>query len=157
MKFVYYPFLVNINAKRLLFVGGGQVAARKIKALLPMEPAIRIIAPRINDGLLALAAAGTIEILEREAREDDLEQCDYAFLCTDNRERNATLAARAKELRVPVNVADDPQLCDFHLPAVHMDADAALVISVSTQGKSPSLARRLRDRIGELLRTGELL
>lgn len=156
MKLVYYPFLVNINARQLLFVGGGKVAARKIKALLPMEPHIKVIAPCINDEVLALAAAGTIEIVEREAREEDLEHCDYAFLCTDNRERNAALAARAKELRVPVNVADDPWLCDFHLPAVHMDEDASLVISVSTQGKSPSLARRLRDRIGELLHKGEL-
>lgn len=156
MKLAYYPFLVNINAKRLLFVGGGQVAARKIKSLLPMEPHIKVIAPRIDDELFALAAAGTIEILEREAREEDLEHCDYAFLCTDNRERNAALAARAKELRVPVNVADNPWLCDFHLPAVHINEDAALVISVSTQGNNPSLARRLRDRIGELLHKGEL-
>lgn len=156
MKLVYYPFLVNINAKRLLFVGGGQVAARKIKALLPMEPGITVIAPHINNELLALAAAGTIEIIEREACEDDLDHCDYAFLCTDNRECNATLATHAKARRIPVNVADDPGRCDFHLPAVHIDEDAALVISVSTQGKSPSLARRLRDRIGELLGKGEL-
>ncbi|MBD1399842.1 NAD(P)-dependent oxidoreductase [Pelovirga terrestris] len=156
MKLVYYPFLIHISGKRLLFVGGGKVAARKIGALLPMEPAIRVIAPRIDDELRALAAAGTIETIEREAREDDLNHCDYAFLCTDKRERNAALAAWAKELRVPVNVADDPWLCDFHLPAVHMDEDAGLVISVSTQGKSPSLARRLRDRIGELLDKGGL-
>lgn len=156
MKFVYYPFLININVKRLLFAGGGQVAARKIKTLLPMEPSIRVIAPRINDELQALAAAGTIEVVEREAREEDLEHCDYAFLCTDNRERNATLAVRCKELRVPVNVADDPWLCDFHLPAVHIDEESSLVISVSTQGKSPSLARRLRDRIRDLLQQGVL-
>jgi siroheme synthase-like protein len=156
VKFVYYPFLININAKRLLFVGGGQVAARKIKSLLPMEPSIRVIAPRVNDELRVLATAGTIEIVEREAREDDLENCDYAFLCTDNRERNATLAARGKELRIPVNVADDPWLCDFHLPAVHIDEASSLVISVSTQGKNPSLARRLRDRIRDLLQQGEL-
>lgn len=156
MKLAYYPFLINISGKRLLFVGGGQVARRKINALLPMAPHICVIAPRIDAELRNLAAAGTIEIVEREAQEDDLEHCDYAFLCTDNRERNATLAARAKELRLPVNVADDPWLCDFHLPAVHTDEDAGLVISVSTQGKSPSLARRLRDRIGELLHKGEL-
>ncbi|ADU66417.1 siroheme synthase [Desulfurispirillum indicum S5] len=156
MKLVYYPFLVNINAKRLLFIGGGTVAARKINALLPMEPAIRVVAPRVCDELRALAAAQTIEVIEREGLETDLEQCDYAFLCTDNRERNAALAAHAKGLRVPVNVADDPWLCDFHLPAVHIDEDASLVVSVSTQGKSPTTARKLRDRIRDLLNRGEL-
>ena len=156
MTFGYYPFLININAKRLLFIGGGTVATRKIRALLPMEPAIRVIAPRISDDLQTLAAAGALEIVEREAREEDLEHCDYAFLCTNIRERNAVLAARGKELRVPVNVADDPGLCDFHLPAVHMDEDAGLVISVSTQGENPSLARTLRDRIRELLQQGAL-
>ncbi|WP_027390367.1 precorrin-2 dehydrogenase/sirohydrochlorin ferrochelatase family protein [Chrysiogenes arsenatis] len=149
MKLVYYPFLFNINAKRLLFIGGGQVAERKINVLLPMAPSIRVIAPRISDVLRALAEAGAIEVVEREASESDLEQCDFIFLCTDQRECNALFAARAKALRIPVNVADNPDACDFHLPAVCIDPATSVVVSVSTQGKNPSLARQVRDRIRE--------
>lgn len=151
MSFSYYPFMMNINGKRLVFIGGGRVAERKIKSLMRMKPLIRVIAPDVTDSIKELG----VEIFERRAEASDLAGADFVFICTDDRDANAALTAEAKRLKIPVNTADDPESCDFHMPAVLLDEAAGTLISVSTGGDNPAKAKKLRDKLADLLKKGD--
>ncbi len=151
MKLSYYPFLVNIRGKRLVFIGGGKVAERKISSLSRMEPEIRVIAPSVTDGIRDNIR---VEKVLKPASAEDIRGADFLFICTDDRELNREFAIEAKIKNIPVNVADDPDMSDFHLPAVYVEEDTGTVVSVSTQGQEPSFSKKLRDRIAAFLEKG---
>jgi siroheme synthase-like protein len=155
MSLAYFPFLFNINGRKLLFIGGGRVAERKINAMLPMNPEITVITAEAAEGIAALAAENKITLTIKYAETEDIADCGFLFLCTNNKDLNARLARLARQKGIPVNVADDPSLCDFHLPAVHITEEGTL-FSVSTQGENPPEAKRLRDRLKALTESGEL-
>ncbi|QAR33446.1 bifunctional precorrin-2 dehydrogenase/sirohydrochlorin ferrochelatase [Geovibrio thiophilus] len=152
MKLSYFPLSVNIRGKRLVFIGGGKVAERKIASLIRMEPKIRVIAPSATEGIMNNEG---IETILRVASAEDMRGADFLFICTDDKEVNRELAIEAKIKNIPVNVADDPDMSDFHMPAVYADMDTGTVVSVSTQGQEPSFSKKLRDKIAVFLEKGE--
>jgi precorrin-2 dehydrogenase/sirohydrochlorin ferrochelatase len=151
MSFSYFPFLMKIDGKKLIFIGGGKVAERKVKSLKRMNPKITVIAPEIADGIKELG----VEVHERNAEIIDLSGADFAFICTNDRKLNELMANEAKRLGIPVNIADDPDFCDFHMPAVLLNETEGTLISVSTGGDDPSKAKKVRDRLANLLKKGE--
>ncbi len=140
-----YPVNLDIGGKRCLVVGGGRVAARKIKALLLCGGVVQIISPHGSKEITRLAQAGEIEWLQRTYRAGDAQDAFLIFAATDDPQVQKKIAEDAARYHVLVNSAGEPELSDFHVPAKIRRRD--FVIAVSTGGGSPALALLLKDQL----------
>ncbi len=141
----YYMVCLDLNGKRCLVVGGGRVAHEKATGLLDCGAHVTVVAPDVEDALAALP----IEIARRPFRRSDVIGEFLVIAATNDRFVNASVSAVCVEADVPCNVADDPELCSFILPAI-VRRDP-IVVGVSTGGASPALAQRIRDDVDDLL------
>jgi len=142
---VYYPIFLNVKDKRCVVVGGGQVALRKVNILLEHGADVFAISPEICTGLEELVGSGEICALVREYRPGDLKEAFVAIAATDNNEINLQVVAEARRKSVIVNVVDDADNSDFIVPSRLRRGD--ITVAVSTGGKSPALARKIRTRL----------
>src|SRR5213593_3964431 len=140
-----YPVVLDLAGRPVLVVGGGAVAERKVEGLLEASASITVVSPRVSARLARLADDGHISVRLRSYRRSDLRGIAVVFAATDKRGVNAAVAADARRRRVWVNAADDPDHCDFILPSVLRRG--SLLISVTTGGRSPALARVVREEI----------
>lgn len=141
----HYPINLNLNSETCLIIGGGPVAERKVESLLEYGAAVRVISPAMTPMLSELASQGRIEHVESEYRPEHLGGALLVIGATDDRDVNKRISADARARGMLVNIVDDPELCTFYVPASVRRGD--LIISISTCGKSPSMARRLREEI----------
>lgn len=140
-----YPIHLALEGSRVLVVGGGGVAERRVDRLLRAGARVRLVSPDVTPALADLRDKGAVEHRARPFEPADLDGVVLAFAATDDPAVNHRVADEARASGVLVNVADDPLFCDFTLPAcVIRDA---LVISVSTNARSPGLAAALRRRL----------
>jgi uroporphyrin-III C-methyltransferase/precorrin-2 dehydrogenase/sirohydrochlorin ferrochelatase len=142
---VGHPVFLDLRGEPVVVIGGGAVAERKVAGLLDSGARVTVIAPRVTPGLGARAEQGMIALRLRPYEPGDLAGCRLAYAATDDGEVNRTVRAEARERKVWLNVADQPELCDFTVPAVVRQGD--LTVAVSTNGASPALARRIRERL----------
>ena len=140
-----YPMFVDLAGREVLVVGGGEVALRKIEALLQAGARVRVHARELHPQLVALQAQGRLERLEGDFDEAWLAQARLLVVATDDAGFNARLAALADARGLFVNVVDDAGLSSFQVPAV-IDR-APLQLAISSGGAAPMLARRLRERL----------
>ncbi|WP_245690451.1 precorrin-2 dehydrogenase/sirohydrochlorin ferrochelatase family protein [Sporolituus thermophilus] len=145
MALPYYPVNLNLAGRRCAVIGGGAVAARKVLALLAAGAAVTVVSPAVTAELAALAAAGQITHIERPYWPGAIENFFIVICATDDPDVNRQAAEEGRAKGALVNVADAPELCDFTVPSQIVRGD--LVITVSTGGKSPALARRLRQEL----------
>ncbi len=145
----YFPIFLRLEGERCVVIGGGDVAERKVAALLAAGARVMVVAPQLTDELGARARRGEIAHLARFYRPGDLVAARLAFDATDDVDLHAELARDAAAAGVPLNVADRPEWCGFILPALAQRGD--LIVAVSTGGGSPALAQRLRDDIAALM------
>ena len=145
----YLSISVNLAGRRCVVVGGGEVAGRKVAALLEAGARVCVISPQLTAELQRLASISAVEHLARDWRSEDLKDCLLAFAATDDPEVHRAIAEEARALRVPINVADEPELCDFIVPSVVRRGD--LQIAISTSGASPALASRIRRDLQEIV------
>jgi uroporphyrin-III C-methyltransferase/precorrin-2 dehydrogenase/sirohydrochlorin ferrochelatase len=152
----YFPIFFDLSGQKVLVVGGGDVALRKISLLERTHASITVVAPDVAPKLLARAAAGTLKLAVREFEPADLDGVRLVIVATSRRSVNRWIANLSESRNIPVNVVDDPEASRFIVPAI-IDRDPVLV-AVSTGGTSPVLARRLRERLEALIpaRIGEL-
>ena len=143
MKFL--PIFLDIKQRPCLVVGGGEVAARKASQLISAQGKVTILAPSINDELLALLDKGEIEHIPEEFSENYLDTCVLVIAATDHASVNEAVSKLAQARNLPVNVVDNPTLCSFIMPSV-VNRDP-VQIAISTGGASPVLARLLRARL----------
>ncbi len=142
----FYPLFLNIKDRHCLVVGGGEVAERKIADLLDDDAKVHVISPETTETISELAKTGKITYEARDYREGDVRKSHtLVFATTDDHHKNQLVYGDAKKVRVPINVVDDPTLCDFYVPSVVSRGD--LKIAVSTAGKSPALAKHIRKRL----------
>jgi uroporphyrin-III C-methyltransferase/precorrin-2 dehydrogenase/sirohydrochlorin ferrochelatase len=152
----YFPVFFDLTGQKVLIVGGGEVALRKISLLERTGALITVVAPYITPELLDRAAAGKLNLVNREFSPDDLHGARLVIVATSRRAVNRWIASLSESRNIPVNVVDDLEASRFIVPAI-IDRDPVLV-AVSTGGSSPVLARRLRERLEALIpaRIGEL-
>jgi uroporphyrin-III C-methyltransferase/precorrin-2 dehydrogenase/sirohydrochlorin ferrochelatase len=152
----YFPVFFDLTGQKVLVVGGGEVALRKISLLERTGALITVVAPEIAPELMARAASGTLKLAIREFEPLDLDGVRLVIVATSRRAVNRWIANLSESRNIPVNVVDDAQASRFIVPAI-IDRDPVLV-AVSTGGTSPVLARRLRERLEALIpgRIGEL-
>jgi len=141
----YYPIFLNIRGKRCVVVGGGPVALRKVKALLEHEANVEVISPELCPELSQLAKSRAIQVLQKNYNGGDLQGAFIAIAATDDGEINNKVAEEARAKGVLVNVVDDSEHSDFIVPSQLRRGD--ITIAVSTAGKSPALARKIRTRL----------
>ncbi len=144
-----YPVVLRLSGRRVLVVGGGGVAARKVEGLLAAGAAVTVVAPMVVAELRDLAARGDIAVAARPYRSGDLAGAWLVLTATDDAATQQQVFDDAEAAGIWVNAADDPQRCSFFLPAVHRREP--VLVAVSTQGTSPALAAWLRDRLAGAL------
>lgn len=144
-----YPMMVDLTERRAVVVGGGSVAERKVRRLLQAGAAVRVVSPAATPAIERWAAAGRLRLLRRPARAGDLDGALLVLVATDDPTVNRRMAAAAARRGALVNVADDPAACGFLVPSVLRRGD--LTVAVSTGGGSPALAKRLRERLADML------
>lgn len=141
----YYPVFLDIEGRKCVVVGGGQVAARKAKSLTEAGARVRVVGSEFCASLLRLAEKGKVVLDRKRFQARDLDGAFLAIACTDDSKVNERVHAAARGRRILVNVADSPGLCDFIVPSVV--SRGALRIAISTSGVSPALARRIREEL----------
>jgi precorrin-2 dehydrogenase/sirohydrochlorin ferrochelatase len=141
----YYPIFLDIKSRRCVVCGGGTVACRKVEALLRAGARVDVVAPAVCPELTAMAARGLVTIIQREYRAGDLDTAFVVVAATDDREANRRIAEDARRGRCLINAVDDASCSDFIVPSTVNRGD--LTIAVSTAGRSPAMARKLRTRL----------
>ncbi len=141
----HYPVSLDLKGRRCVVVGGGAVAERKAEALVEFGAAVLVASPSLTSRLTELASGGQIEHIDSGYREELLNGAFLVIGATDDRETNRRISCDAQRRGILVNIVDDPELCTFFVPACIRRGD--LVIGVSTSGKSPAMARRLREEL----------
>jgi uroporphyrin-III C-methyltransferase / precorrin-2 dehydrogenase / sirohydrochlorin ferrochelatase len=141
----YYSVALNLAGRRCLVVGGGPVAARKLDALAEADAQIVVVAPNISTRMAAAARRHGVTVAERRFQESDLDGVFVVIAATNDRMVNQAVADAARARGILVNSADDPANCDFVLPAVVRRGNVH--VAVTTGGRSPALARHLRERL----------
>ncbi len=144
-----YPINLDVRGKRVVVVGGGPVAERKVRGLLEAGAAVAVISPAVTPALAELAGTATIAIERRAYERGDLRGATLAFAATDDAEANAAVVDEARAAAILVDDVTAPERSDFSTPAVHRSGP--LVVGVDTSGLSPSLAGRVRDEIARML------
>jgi precorrin-2 dehydrogenase/sirohydrochlorin ferrochelatase len=145
-----YPIcLIGLEHQPTIVVGGGQVAARKVLGLLDAGAHVKVIAPRLAPALCALAAAGLINVCERDYHPGDLAGAFLVIAATDDPAVNQHVWAEARQCRSLINVVDDPTHSNFIVPAQVRRGEVN--IAITTGGASPALARRLRERLEHVI------
>jgi uroporphyrin-III C-methyltransferase / precorrin-2 dehydrogenase / sirohydrochlorin ferrochelatase len=152
----YFPAFFDLTAQKVLIVGGGEVALRKLALLTRSGAKVTVVAPQMLPEFSEQAADGKIRVVLREFVADDLDGARLVIVATARRAVNRWIAALSEARGIPVNVVDDREASRFIVPAL-IDRDPVLV-AISTGGASPVLARRLRERLEALIpkRFGEL-
>jgi uroporphyrin-III C-methyltransferase/precorrin-2 dehydrogenase/sirohydrochlorin ferrochelatase len=145
----YFPLFLDVEGRDVLLVGGGEVAARKIRLLLESGARPKVIAQALGDTVAEFATQGRVVHAGMTYDTSQLAGCTLAIAATDDRALNRRVAADAEAAGIPCNVVDDPDASRFIVPSIVNRAP--VTVAVSTGGAAPVLARRLRERIETLL------
>jgi len=141
----YLPIFIQIKNRSCLVVGGGSIAARKVALFRKAQANVTIVSPELCDELLKLKDEGLIQHINRKFEDSDLDECVAVIAATNQRTVNEKVSELAHNLRLPVNVVDNPDLCSFIMPSI-IDR-SPVVIAISTGGSSPVLARLIRTKL----------
>ena len=141
----YYPVYLNLTERPTVVIGGGTIAEGKVLGLLEADARVNLIAPEISSRLRDLAANGKIHWEQRSYQPGDLAGTMLAISATDDPQVNQRVWDEAHERGIPINVVDDPPLCDFIAPAIVRRGD--ITLAISTNGKMPALAAYLRRQL----------
>jgi precorrin-2 dehydrogenase/sirohydrochlorin ferrochelatase len=138
----YYPVCLDIKDRHCLVVGGGQVGTRKVRTLLDCGAQVTVVSREVTEELSQLEQEGRIRVALRDYHTADLASAFLVIGATDDPELNRRVHQDAEAAHRLCNIADQPDLCNFVLPAVVSQGD--LILAVSTSGRSPAFAKHLR-------------
>lgn len=144
-----FPIYLNLAAKKCLIVGGGKVAERKAENLLEYGADIMVVCPEAVNNIQNWSRQGFLTLVAREFQAEDLKDVFMVFLATDDREVNQQVVDLCRERGILINAVDDPPHCDFYVPA--LIRRQSLAVAISTEGKSPLFASRLRQELEEII------
>ena len=140
-----FPVFLDLTGRKVLVVGGGEVALAKCRLLARSGAAIHLVDPEPEADLLALAEAGALTLRRRPFQPDDLTDARLCYVALEHERAAAAVVAAARAQGVLVNAVDRPPLCDFSTPAIV--ERGPLAIAIGTGGAAPALARDLRARV----------
>jgi siroheme synthase-like protein len=144
-----YPVALELSGRRCVVTGGGREAEGKARALLEAEADVVVIAPRVSDGLADLVRRGELTHIARRYRPGDLAGAFLVIAADSDRAVRAAVFAEAEADRVLCNAVDDVEHCHFAVPSIVRRGE--LLLAISTGGRAPALAKRLRRRLSDEL------
>jgi len=140
-----YPVNLDLRGRRVVVIGAGEVAFRKVPRLLKGGASVTVVSPKACRGIRELARENRILLLEKPFQAEDLEGAALVMAATDDEAVNALVSAEAGKRGIWINVVDRPALCTFTVPALLRRGD--LSVAVATEGRCPALARALRENL----------
>jgi len=141
----YYPVFLQLEDKIALVVGGGKVAQRKVETLLRYGALVNIVSKVLTDKLKQLIEINKVRLLGEEMRDEFLDDAFIVIAATDDKELNSKVSESARNRGLLVNAVDQPADCNFIVPSIVRKGD--LSIAISTSGKSPALAKKIRKEL----------
>ena len=148
-KFPYYPIFIDVENRDVVIVGGGTVCARKAETMLRYGANVTVVSPKFTEEIEKWAKEGRVRIKRKAYDDADLEGASMVIASTDDESVNSRVAADSRRRRIPVNVVDVTPLCEFIVPAIV--ESGSIQIAVSTGGKSPAVARTLKEDLQRLV------
>jgi len=139
----YYPVNLEIAGRRCVVVGGGQVAERKVARLVECGARVTVLSRQLTERLAGLAEVGVVEHIDAEYDAGKVGEAMLVIGATDREDVNEAVCRDCRRRGILVNIVDDPERCDFILPAIVQRG--SLTVAVSTGGRSPALAKRIRE------------
>ena len=143
-----YPIFLELSGRRVVVIGGGAVAVRKAQALLAAGARLIIVAQRIDNMLTVLSRNKNAELIKSKYSKDYLAEAVLVIAATNNHQLNKQIYKDCQELEVLCNVVDEPELCDFFVPAVVKRGD--LQIAIGTEGRCPAYAGHIRKKLEKI-------
>jgi uncharacterized protein len=147
-----FPVFLKLEELELLLVGAGKVGFEKLSAVLNNAPAsaVTVIATEISDAVKKLATSfPRVKLIERAFEPEDLDDKEIVIVAVNDIPASNYIRVLAKQKKLLVNVADKPELCDFYLGSIVEKGN--LKIAISTNGKSPTIAKRMKEQLNELI------
>jgi len=142
-KYPYYPIYLDIEGRNVVIIGGGNVCARKAETMMNYGARVTVVSPEFTDEIEQWAKEGCLQLKRKKYDETDLDDANIVIASTDDETVNTQIATDCRKRRIPVNVVDVTPLCEFIVPAII--EKGSIQIAVSTGGKSPALARTLKE------------
>ena len=148
-KYPYYPIYLDIEERDVLIIGGGNVCARKAETMMKYGARVTIVSPEFTDEIEGWGREGRLAMRRKPYEERDLDGAAIVIASTDDPCVNARIARDCRRRKIPVNVVDVTHLCEFIVPAIV--ERGSIQIAVSTGGKSPAVARTLREDLQKMI------
>ena len=143
---VYYPINLNLNGRKVVVIGGGRIAERKITGLIEAMAVVTVISPKLTPELMRYAEEGKLTWKEKDFTAEDIQDAFLVIAATNQPEINHAVKKAAAPHQL-ISLVDDPEESDFILPAVVNQGK--LSITVSTSGASPILAKKIKREIAD--------
>jgi siroheme synthase-like protein len=148
-RYPYYPIYLDIEDRNVVIIGGGNVCARKAETMMKYGARVTVVAPAFTDEIETWGSEGCLTLRRKTYDAADLDGANIVIASTDDTRVNERIAADCRARRIPVNVVDVTHLCEFIVPAI-MEKDG-IQVAISTGGKSPALARTLKEDLYRLV------
>ncbi len=148
-NYPYYPIYLDIENRNVVIIGGGNVCARKAETMMKYGARVTIVSPDFTDEIEGWAREGCLALQRKTYDASDLEGAHIVIASTDDQTVNEQIAADCRARRIPVNVVDVTPLCEFIVPAII--EKGSIQIAVSTGGKSPAVARTLKEDLQRMI------
>jgi precorrin-2 dehydrogenase/sirohydrochlorin ferrochelatase len=152
-----YPIFLELAGRRAVLIGGGAVAVRKARSLLAAGARLVVVAEQVDDVLTNLCTASSAKLVRSKYSKDYIAEAVLVIAATNDHELNKQIYKDCQELEILCNVVDQPELCDFYVPAVVRRGD--LQIAVGTEGDCPAYASHIRKKLEQIFtkKHGEFL
>lgn len=148
-NYPYYPIFLDIEDRSVVIIGGGEVCARKAETMMKYGARVTVVSPEFTAEIAQWAHEGKLVTRHKRYEADDLEGANIVIASTDDTTVNEQIAADCRARRIPVNVVDVTPLCEFIVPAII--EKGSVQIAISTGGKSPALARTLKEDLNRTI------
>ena len=145
----YFPMFIDLSDKKIVVVGGGNIATRRIRTLLQFTRNITAIAPKSTMELQELGKTGYVNLITRPVKRSDFDMAYMVIAATNDRKLNDEIHRICRQEGVYVNVASDREQCDFYFPGIYMED--GLVVGITASGLDHKKARRIREEIQNAL------
>mgnify|MGYP000550685828 FL=1 len=145
----YFPMFIDLSDKKIVVVGGGNIATRRIRTLLQFTRNITAIAPKSTMELQELGKTGYVNLITRPVKRSDFDMAYMVIAATNDRKLNDEIHRICRQEGVYVNVASDREQCDFYFPGIYMEE--GLVVGITASGLDHKKARRIREEIQNAL------
>ena len=143
-----YPIFLELTGKKVVVIGGGSVAAEKVKKLLTSGAELTILAANISPNLTEICKNTKSTLIENQYTKSHLTNAVLVIAATDDQPLNEQIYKDCRSLNILCNIVDNPKLCDFFVPAIAQKGD--LQIAISTNGKCPAYAALIRKKIEQM-------